>query len=140
VKINNSKNYENNIEPTNTVVCLNCLQCMRLDVTVHTWRMLVHIIKNTGDNFKISVTDVILNSDVTFQFHCDSLFLCSKRTRCLISALFDHRAAACVFMGLSLFGSGKKLPWFFRHFQSYKQISLHKLREHFRYVSSNLNI
>lgn len=101
--------------------------CVRfLDVTVHTRRMLVHIIENVGENFKISVSDnVILNSDVTCQFHWDSLFLCSERTRCLISALSDHRAAACVFMGLSLLGSEKKLPWFFKHFQSYIKIILH---------------
>ena len=70
MKINNSKNYENNIEPTNTVACLNCLLCTLLDVTVHIRRMLVHIIKNVGDNLKISVTgNMILNSDVTYQFH-----------------------------------------------------------------------
>jgi len=108
-EINNSKNYENNIEPTNTVACLNCLRCMLLDVIVHIRRMLVHIIKNVGDNFKISVTDnMILNYDVTCQFHWDSLFLCSERTRCLISALSDHTAAACAFMGLSLLGSPKR--------------------------------
>jgi len=69
VKINNSKNYGNNIEPTKIVACLNCLLCKLLDVTVHIRRMLVHIIKKVGDNFKISVTDnMILNSDVTCQF------------------------------------------------------------------------
>lgn len=95
-----------------------------LDVSVHR-RTLVHIVKKIGDNFRISVTDsMILNSDVTCQFHWDSLFLCSKRTRCLISALSDHRAAACAFMGLSLLGSEKKLPWFFKHFQSRKYICL----------------
>lgn len=95
-----------------------------LDVTVHR-RTLVHIVKKIGDNLKISVTDsMILNSDVTCQFHWDSLFLCSKRTRCLISALSDHRAAACAFMGLSLLGSEKKVPWFFKYFQSRKYICL----------------